>query len=580
MVEMLLSGFGLRGFRSFYGPDIQFLAPLEKITLIAGQNNSGKSNILRVALNLQNLFSNPIAGLDVPRVPASVERFALAIRLGGIDEVSDRFFQESGLSEHARQTVFQLLANHAFDLKEDGSVWLYRTHYLPTDQQVSSIAQAQDLASANIQLNQYFQAVGFVGVNSAKDMAQEFIGRISKLMRYPTVRMVDASRRVTDLNNDGHSLIQRLAALQHPSLDNDSDREKFEAINKFLQTVTGDPSARLEVNYNATELNVRRDLLALPLENLGTGIAQVVMLAASASVEANTVVCMEEPEVHLHPLLQRKLLRYLKDETNNQYIIATHSAHLLDSSVASVFHATFTEAGTEIKFAGNPYELSTVCYDLGYRPSDLLQTNFAVWVEGPSDRIYIEHWLRLVNPNLREGIDYTIMFYGGRLLSHLSPDDPDVHDFISLRRLNRHLAILIDSDKAKQSSKINATKRRIVDAMKDPGMVWVTQGRNIENYVPPALLTHALEQVYTKPLVPNVDKWSDALRPAGDVKGGPDKVKVARAVTRRWKSGLNHHDLHKKVVELATLIEAANGSQSQVAVSTLKATPEFDLTTP
>jgi hypothetical protein len=89
--------------------------------------------------------------------------------------------------------------------------------------------------------------------------------------------------------------------------------------------------------------------------------------------------------------------------------------------------------------------------------------------------------LKFVNSNLREGIDYTIMFYGGRLLNHLSPDDPDVDEFISLRRLNRHLAVAIDSDKAKQSGKINTTKRRIVDSMKDPGLVWVTQGRNIEN---------------------------------------------------------------------------------------------------
>lgn len=39
-------GFGLAGYRSF-GPDLQSIGPCQKINLLIGQNNSGKSNILR-----------------------------------------------------------------------------------------------------------------------------------------------------------------------------------------------------------------------------------------------------------------------------------------------------------------------------------------------------------------------------------------------------------------------------------------------------------------------------------------------------------------------------------------------------
>jgi putative ATP-dependent endonuclease of OLD family len=73
--------------------------------------------------------------------------------------------------------------------------------------------------------------------------------------------------------------------------------------------------------------------------------------------------------------------------------------------------------------------------DLGYHASDLLQSNGVIWVEGPTDRLYLLKWLELTGLKAKEDLDFTIMFYGGRLLSHLSFGPDLTKELIPLLRV-------------------------------------------------------------------------------------------------------------------------------------------------
>ena len=46
MADVLLTGFGFSGFRSFGSDDLQRIGPMSKVHLLAGPNNSGKSNVV------------------------------------------------------------------------------------------------------------------------------------------------------------------------------------------------------------------------------------------------------------------------------------------------------------------------------------------------------------------------------------------------------------------------------------------------------------------------------------------------------------------------------------------------------
>ena len=103
----------------------------------------------------------------------------------------------------------------------------------------------------------------------------------------------------------------------------------------------------------------------------------------------------------------------------------------------------------------------------------------------------------LLDNSLIEGLHYSIMFYGGRLLRHLTANDPEVNDFISLRRLNRNVVVVIDSDRKTIDDTINSTKTRIVTELtSSAGFCWVTAGRQIENYVTHSVLEAAIRAAH------------------------------------------------------------------------------------
>jgi predicted ATP-dependent endonuclease of OLD family len=308
---------------------------------------------------------------------------------------------------------------------------------------------------------------------------------------------------------------------------------------------------------------------ALPLESLGTGIQEVIILAAASTIMEDTVICMEEPELHLNPILQRKLVRYLERATSNQYFITTHSAALMDTQSAEIYHVRLDSGQSTVERVTSDRQRSNVCENLGYHPSDLLQANCIIWVEGPSDRLYLNSWIRKRTPELLEGIHYAIMFYGGRLASHLTGRDldEDVNDFISLRRLNRRVAIVIDSDRKSGSGALNSTKQRLVAEFdKGPGHAWVTDGREIENYIPPEHVKAAIEAILpnAKPSarLGRYDKVLDLNGPQ-KAKQAP-KVEIAKYVTANYEADEARFNLGERLDAMVAFIRSSNPTNAPV----------------
>ena len=573
--DLLVRGFAVGGYRSF--SEVQYLGPFRKITVLAGRNNSGKSNVLRFLRDHYNETVAQLTGLnqksfgwadgeDRPlRGESEDAAFGICRELSGDGVV------EWATALPTRQQPVETLGDRVEGFLRDlgsatpgpvGSVWRIwsrqQRNTTPADQLQAHLSEAA---------NELAQYRAFLTNNPGHTLKAALEPPVPPQLEHspvfiPAVRQI---RDSDDLRWDGGGLIRRLADLQHPDLgaDREAKVHQWESLTKFVKSVLEDENVELEIPSQQNRLIVSMNGREQDVEDLGTGVHEVIMLAAAATAHHETLLLLEEPEIHLHPLLQKRLLNYLDCGTSNQYVIATHSAHFLDHDGAAVFHVALDRGWSTVEPVVTNSAAVRAARDLGYSPSDLLQANCVVWVEGPSDRIYLRFWLEATEPDLVEGVDYSIMFYGGVLMAHTTGADRTFREaegeLVELRRINRRSAILIDSDREASKKHLKASAKRLRDEFEDGGFAWVTKGREVENYLPPDVVLEALREI---------DKAAEALESTDDYgrrwryrrKGEQEvraaaKVDLARQVVA-LKPTVDVLDLKQRLRDLAAFIRS------------------------
>jgi hypothetical protein len=544
----MIDGFSISGYRSF-GPDEVRIDGLSRINVFIGKNNCGKSNILKFVKRVGALMrEQAVPDLD-PNLDfcqgAGTRRIVVGVQLkpGRFTGATYDLFVE-GFAEIDPAPPTTLPDELWLHFDVSGKIW-------PDDRSIRGMIVRR--------LGQQ------IPPQTLTEMASGLYARGRPSW---DVHLIEAFRKISDSGEDplsGAGLIKRLREIQSPELlQREASKERFGKIVGFLRSVLGEPDATMEIPASKDEIYVEIGSKMLPLHNLGTGIHELIILAAAVTLVDNAVFCIEEPEIHFHPELQKKFVRYIAENTSNQYLIASHSNAFLDLQDVNIYRCWLDGAYTKCELASEASDKHEILRDLGYRPSDLLQANYVIWVEGPSDRVYVNHWIKAKSPEFVEGLHYAIMFYGGRLLSHLSYEasasdgNSDVIEFIRLSRLNRNACVVIDSDRAEGDQALNHSKQRIAEEFKQHScFVWVTSGRTIENYVPEAALNQAIAAVHPKSSAVELTwaRYADLthVRPEKVM----DKVAVARRVTEGG-ADFSNLDLNAKMTELVELIRSHN----------------------
>lgn len=588
-------GFGCAGFRSFFGTEPARIGPFNKVQVISGQNNCGKSALVDFLIKVIKVINergeirredNPLAKADIPlsmtyenELPPATISFCIDI--DAIEETFKSNAQPSGLQRYG-ESFLKLFKGAPYITSDGKAAWLDFTldwRQNPFGYETALKASFAQYQASDHRINNLADA-SLAICGKAGDDELSYSNLVCAAIPWhamPQFLKVGAIRSVEDIDLpkkdnsicSGVGLPAALLKLYNPERkDFDESKRRWNKLQNFVREIMNDQSAAILVSHDSHEIAVKTaDTDYLPLESLGTGLTELIILAAVVACNTEKIICIEEPEIHLHPALQARFIEYLLSDDANRFIVTTHSPTIINSSGVQLAHVSKNNGMSECHQLNDMVLARDLLDDLGARASDLLQSNYVIWVEGPSDRTYINYWIsKWAEENsvhLVEGVHYSIMLYGGKLLNALDAG-PDCSNekLIALFRINTHFCVLMDSDRKSRYARLGKTKTRVIDECKESGaMHWVTWGSTIENYVPADALTTAIETVHPG------KSWNHSLNERfvcplsfkfeGTRSSSPNKIAIAKFVCEAGFTPLG--DCTRQISKLCHSICDANG---------------------
>ncbi len=371
--------------------------------IIVGQNNSGKTALLET-LRLRNCPSVPYLGLSIPKNiapnPNSHLDIDLSVSGSDIKEMLSHFGSsilipvQSKERNEIKDFINGLFSNENINLKlsvisgKNYTSRLYPSHGLfkGSDRTLATnVSFAPDRRNIDTQ--------GMTGSRN-DELPKLLDNRLNNyLYVFSAERHNIGTWKLEDtelLDPNARNLPAVLMKLQgNPSrfsLFNEHIREIFLNVKYVTVVPTG---SQLNIRVWQIETDSKRDDLAMPLEQCGTGISQVLAILYVAMTGESNIIAIDEPNSYLHPGAAKKLINILRQYDKNQYIIATHSSEIIAiSDPDTIHHLTWNGEETVIEQLDRSSidHMTRLLKDLGTNLSDVFGADRVIWVEGPTER--------------------------------------------------------------------------------------------------------------------------------------------------------------------------------------------------
>ena len=152
----------------------------------------------------------------------------------------------------------------------------------------------------------------------------------------------------------------------------------------------------ISVSFQEETLDAWKDQLTIalakvPFDNIGFGTQNVIKteLAIKSTADKVNILLMEEPENNLSYTNMMRMLEQIRDTTNKQIFVATHSSYV--ANTLSLKNLFLVNKGKAEAFSKIPSETFKFFQKLpGYDTLRAVLANKIIFVEGPTDELIVE----------------------------------------------------------------------------------------------------------------------------------------------------------------------------------------------
>ncbi|MBH1971850.1 MAG: ATP-binding protein [Moraxellaceae bacterium] len=541
-----LEGFSITGFRQKESDKFD-INKLSRVNILIGKNNSGKSRLIR------ELFKGYIDNLDDSIIPLEKTR-------ENIISSFSKFFKENALNTsllvpnfNFNSSITEHLSN--FNTYSQKFFRSFEHNNIPSFfEKFDKIDERERIYIHNL----WKKYIDDVYMKNIYPPLERIINTISQDTTKIYIPMLRGLRHLdTEKTNFyfNQSLSDYFLGEQNSNSYNiqyytKKDKKKLftglEIYQILQEKLLGMPDERLQVKKYETFLSVNffnhQEVTLIPfikkdekdkcihikignedqfpIYHLGDGLQTIIIVTFPIFMaEHPSLFFIEEPDLAMHPSMQRALIQAMLDKKEHQYFLTTHSNHFLDMALESDDISIFQvqkeieDGKAKFKITHATAILKSVFEDLGIRNSSVLLANCTIWVEGVTDKLYLKAYMKKYLQELsledtkkfkkydlyKEDLHYIFAEYQGSNIMHwnFSDDDDNNPKTTNIKCFCGTAFLLADGDiRSKKNQNEGLTRDKILESIFDKGHLEILEQKEIENYIPIEIVKMTVDNMW------------------------------------------------------------------------------------
>jgi AAA15 family ATPase/GTPase len=451
-------------------------------TSFVGVNNAGKSALIKFFYEFKNIWQT-LSNLSL--IAECLEREVMTVDYNGIHDVEEIFCNTNNRDLFVRIELLETLFNS--ELK---TIELYISRSNPTQAKLNLFGannkKAQKYANYKIvaDKNKLIAKDAFAAPyeNARRIIIFEDTTQFLDLMKNFHNSLYIGPFRNAITAGSGREYDLELGTQFISTWDEwKTGKSKIRNIAigeviKDIQEIFSFKSLDISASNSLKTLHVTINHKPYKLNEIGSGIAQFIILLGNAATRQPAYIFIDEPESHLHPALQLKLLTSLHKHASQGVLFSTHSTGLARSISNKIYSIKRRDNISEIKDFEKVENLAEFLGELGFSSYQELGFNKILLVEGPTDTLTMRQFLR---KKMKDN-DFIILPLGGEQIQNLDIES----QLQELKRITTQIFCIIDSEKKTSEEQLTSDRTRFKEICeRNQIKICILERRAIENYM-------------------------------------------------------------------------------------------------